>query len=412
MGVGLVHYYNSVLNKMQQLEGFEVLNLVPQNTRGHIEEGVFQTRQGVEFTVHSLPEFSVTPFLRCFRAFPSFLRRVKPDIIVFTQYYLPMFIFDLPVLYTVKRLGIKLVLKSIPFPLETFRDYLQKIKTAPLGVKLPIPLKKILHRIPSLLWILRRVMLEYRRLSFRLPNAHVNYVDEAYNILGSYGVPRERIFITHNSPDTDRLFQVRNKVEQEPAILPHSSNRLVHVGRLVPWKKTDMLIRAFAAVKGRFKDAELLVIGDGPELVHLKSLAQSSPLADSVKFLGGVYDPLFLGRYLRASTIYVLAGMGGLSINDAMIFGLPVICSVCDGTEKRLVREGVNGMFFQEGNQKDLEDKIVFLLSRPDLIKEMGIRSTQIIRDEINIHTVLRGYLKSFNYVMGRDTTRKTKCDG
>jgi len=407
MGIGLVHYYNSVLNKMHRLKGFDVLNLVPENTRGHIEDGVFQTQQGIEFSVHSLPEFSVTPLFHSFRGLPSFLRRVKPDIIVFTQYYLPMFMFDFGVLYTVKRLGIKLILKSIPFRLETFGDALRKIRTAPLGNKLPARIKKILYMTPWLQWIIRRVMLEYQRISFRLPNAHVNYVDEAYRIFGSYGVPREQIFITYNSPDTDQLFRVRLKVEQEPPILPYSCHRLVHVGRLVPWKRTDMLIRAFAAVKSHFKDAELLVIGDGPELARLKTLVQNFHLDASVTFLGGIYDPLLLGRYLKASTIYVLAGMGGLSINDAMVFGLPVVCSVCDGTEKRLVRDGVNGLFFEEGNQEDLVEKIDFLLNHPRLIGEMGIRSTQIIRNEINIHTVLRGYLDSFNYVMGRDATEK-----
>jgi hypothetical protein len=34
-------------------------------------------------------------------------------------------------------------------------------------------------------------------------------------------------------------------------------------------------------------------------------------------------------------------------------------------------------------------------------MKEMGIRSTQIIEAEINIHTVLKGYLDAFSYVMG-----------
>jgi glycosyltransferase involved in cell wall biosynthesis len=101
----------------------------------------------------------------------------------------------------------------------------------------------------------------------------------------------------------------------------------------------------------------------------------------------------------------VLAGMGGLSINDAMIFGLPVVCSVCDGTEKKLVKEGVNGVFFEEGNQEDLAEKIIYLLNHPSLIGEMGVRSTQIIQNEINIHTVLKGYLDCFSYVMASAAT-------
>jgi glycosyltransferase involved in cell wall biosynthesis len=102
--------------------------------------------------------------------------------------------------------------------------------------------------------------------------------------------------------------------------------------------------------------------------------------------------------------------MGGLSINDAMIFGLPVICSVCDGTEKILVREGINGLLFENGNQNDLVKKILSLLENPFVARRMGIRSTEIIRDEINIHTVLKGYLDAFSYVTGKHTAaQRTK---
>jgi glycosyltransferase involved in cell wall biosynthesis len=160
------------------------------------------------------------------------------------------------------------------------------------------------------------------------------------------------------------------------------------------------LIRALAAVRREFADAELLVIGEGPEEVDLKSLVEKLGLKDCVFFLGGVYDPHLLGKYLMASTAYVLAGMGGISINDAMIFGLPVICSVCDGTEKKLVREGVNGFYFKDGDKADLASRILSLFRNPGLVDEMGKNSTRIIKMKINIHTVIKGYLDAFNYVM------------
>ena len=405
MGIGLVHYYNLVLNRLNQLEGFEVLNVIPRNSNGHIEEGVFQTSQGVNFRVCLLPEFSVSSLFHSFCGLPSFLRMERPDIIVFTQYYLPMFMFNLPVRLAVKRLKIKLIFKSIPFRLKTYGDCLENIRTSPGAVNISRTLTRPLLKIPWLLRLLRMAGLEYQRLSFQLPDAHVNYIKDACRIYGSYGVPRERLFVTYNSPDTDHLFQVRLKIEKEPPILPPSNCRLVHVGRLVPSKKTGMLIRAFADVKSRFHDAELLVIGDGPEHSRLWTLAQDLKISASVKFLGGIYDPLVLGKYLKASTAYVLAGMGGLSINDAMIFGLPVICSVCDGTEKVLVRDGVNGLLFEDGNRDDLVKKILSILDDPLVARRMGDRSTEIIREEINIHTVLKGYLDAFTYVMEKHSS-------
>jgi len=112
-----------------------------------------------------------------------------------------------------------------------------------------------------MLRLIRMTMLFLTKFAFIIPDAHVNYIDEAFDILGSYGVPRERIFITRNSPDTDLLFAVGETIASAEPILPQCEHRLVHVGRLVAWKRVDMLIRAFACIKRDFPDAELLIIG-------------------------------------------------------------------------------------------------------------------------------------------------------
>ena len=134
----------------------------------------------------------------------------------------------------------------------------------------------------------------------------------------------------------------------------------------------DLLINAFHRTIHSFPDAELVIVGDGPELKHLKQQAAESGLTDSIRFIGAVYDPEKLGAYMNESTVYVLAGMGGLSINDAMTYGMPVLCSVCDGTERDLV------------------------FSSPALCKKMGKESERIIREKINIETVSARYLRAF----------------
>jgi glycosyltransferase involved in cell wall biosynthesis len=81
---------------------------------------------------------------------------------------------------------------------------------------------------------------------------------------------------------------------------------------------------------------------------------------------------------MNESTVYVLAGMGGLSINDAMTYGLPVVCSVCDSTERDLVTDGVNGLFFKEGNADSLSDKLNKLFASPERCASMGRESERI----------------------------------
>jgi glycosyltransferase involved in cell wall biosynthesis len=92
--------------------------------------------------------------------------------------------------------------------------------------------------------------------------------------------------------------------------------------------------------------------------------------------------------------------MGGISINDAMVFGKPIICSICDGTEKKLVYNDFNGLYFKDGNKDDLTKKILMILDDENKIRTMGENSTSIIKDKINIHTVISGYKNAFNYVL------------
>lgn len=119
-----------------------------------------------------------------------------------------------------------------------------------------------------------------------------------------------------------------------------------------------------------------------------------------IRFTGAVYDPQTLGAYMNEATVYVLAGMGGLSINDAMTYGLPILCSVCDSTERDLVTDGVNGFFFRNGHAESLAEKIKILFDSPTRCQKMGQESERIIKEKINIETVSNRYLKAFEEIM------------
>jgi glycosyltransferase involved in cell wall biosynthesis len=83
-----------------------------------------------------------------------------------------------------------------------------------------------------------------------------------------------------------------------------------------------------------------------------------------------------------------------------MCFSKPVVCSVADGTEKRLVREGYNGHYFESGSLSSLLSVIEQLFAKPENIALMGQRSREIIEKEINIHTVLSNYMEAFKWAV------------
>jgi glycosyltransferase involved in cell wall biosynthesis len=401
IGVWLSPYGNQILNKLHAQPEIDVYNLIDSAGGKHTAEAVHQSSEGVEFSIVSLKATrhrkSGTDEFDSFENLPELLTEIRPDVIVATEAYIPMFIYQTRLRQVRKEFDIALIMKDIPFRTDAYdvaRRHLMQKKVSRFGIP-------IVDDIYNTFYIRRHALakLEEKKRILNFVDAHVDYVEAAYDIFGSYGVPREKIFITYNSPDTDLLSKVRKEIELVPPILPPNLHRLIHVGRLVAWKRVDMLIRAFAEVKKEFADAELVIVGYGPDEETLKKLASSLGLQKSVLFVGGIYKPEELGKYLLASTIYVLAGMGGISINDAMIFGKPIICSVCDGTEKHLVFEGENGLYFKDGDQQSLVEKVLYLFRNQDLVSHMGTESARIIKESVNIHTVLDGYRRAFSYV-------------
>jgi len=397
---GLTHYYNRVLSKLNQQDGVELTVVTPPDTGTSIGEGVHQTRNGADFQIVELPEIRKFGFYYTFKGLSDLLRRKRFDVVIVLDNYLWAFLFDIPLRLTMRRQKTKLILKTIPFRLLSYSDAARKIKESDTGSPLFPPAVNQLMLATGMTKSLKLTLLWMQKHAFQLADAHVNYV-EAYEVLASYGVRREKIFITRNSPDTDLLFGIKDSLAEAPPLLAPNPRRLLHVGRLVAWKRVDMLIRSFARLRPRFPDAEIVVIGYGPEESSLKILTEELNLGTSVTFTGGVYDPRLLGQYYLSAGLYVLAGMGGLSINEAMCFGLPVLCSVCDGTEKILVREGVNGRYFEDGDEEDFTSKLSWFLEHPERLKEMGHKSEEIIRAEVNINTVIRGYMDALNYVCG-----------
>ncbi len=397
------HYYVSVLNKLQKKYNVLVSSIVPYQKSMTVGAGVKEDRKGTEYKLIYDDEILSLVKKPFFKNFHKILKNEKPDIIVIGWPYIVGLLADIKSLYYIKKNKIGLVLKEIPFqvaPRNRFISYYKENppynenleNTAPKGIKFYF-------------WAFGLMLL--RSIYYKIIDITNIYTLQGIEIEKSYGISEDRIFFTGNSPDTDQIEQAREKLNKQGVSLTPRPYSLLHVGRLVKWKRVDLLLRAVALLKEEFPEIHLKVVGTGPELENLKQLSYELGLQKHVEFLGGVYGYENLGKIFYESAIYVLAGMGGLSINDAMAFGKPVICSVCDGTEKHLVFEGKNGLYFKEGNVQSLADKIRYLFQNPQLIEKFGKESLRIIREKENIHTVLERMYKSFLFLYNKKCNEK-----
>lgn len=398
---GMPHYLNAMLEKLQT-KGADITVVSPQKGNATIGKGVKMVEEGAYRHLNT-QEKKMYYGKSGFPALPGIIADERPDIVVLGWPYFLQVFFQPSLRRALKRCGARLVIREIPFqtpPYGQIRDYFRQHPMYDEGMRLLSTGKAFYLRQ----WLTARI----RKYCYARVAGTLNYSTAAYDVLPSYGVKREQIHVTYNSTDTEALWREKAAVLAAPALLPPSERRLLHIGRLVKWKRVDLLIEAFARTLTQYPDAELVIVGNGPELDNLKNQAASLglPLRSKeengvdgrgcVRFIGAVYDPKELGAYMNEATVYVLAGMGGLSINDAMTYALPVVCSVCDSTERDLVTDGRNGLFFRDGDADSLTEKILQLLASPQECRRMGQESERIIREQINIDTVSERYLKSF----------------
>ena len=395
----LTHYYNLVLSKLNEEDNIQVICTAPLgNNSNQVGAGVNLTSEGVNFKVYFLKEKKRFFLYYSYEKLYNVIKFESPDIIVVLLTSIPSFFLELKLIWIIRKLNIPIILKDHPFRLDYYENTLNKINSELIYFNSLSRYLNALISFARLGKILKILHLKIIKKSFQIATAHVNYV-EAHDILGSYGVNKEKIFVTRNSPDTDLLFKFKRELVKIYDGKKSSTFRFIHVGRLVAWKRVDLLIKSFARVNRLFPETELIIVGDGPEKKILIDLVDQLCLSNSIIFLDSIYGK-DLGKWLIQSDLYVLAGMGGLSINEAMVYGLPVLCSVCDGTEKFLVREQINGRYFIEGDELDLAEKMIWFLLNPLKCKEMGAASERIILKNINIKTVIKEYLRAFDYAI------------
>lgn len=197
------------------------------------------------------------------------------------------------------------------------------------------------------------------------------------------GFPREKIFVAHNSvsfaPDFSLPARPPN-YNAQPAIL--------FVGRLQARKKVDFLIRACAAMQTR---PNLLIVGDGPEREKLKSLAEQ--IYPQTKFIGAKHGAE-LKPYFEQADLFVLPGTGGLAVQEAMSYGLPIIVAKGDGTQDDLVRAG-NGWQIEPENYEALVSAMQNALSNVARLRMMGQESFRIVAEEINLQKMAEVFIKA-----------------
>lgn len=179
----------------------------------------------------------------------------------------------------------------------------------------------------------------------------------------------------------------------EPGFLraPSGEPEFLYCGRLNWEKGVDLLLRAFARVVATRPAARLRVLGDGPRLAALRTLAEDLGIGGAVSFegrasFGGV--EMALGRAWALVAPSLWPEPLGLTAIEAITRGVPAIASA-GGGHAETVEHGVSGFLVPNGDEQALTGCLVRVVDRgPVSVPEAVVRTLRSRHDPVH-HTAL-----------------------
>ena len=223
------------------------------------------------------------------------------------------------------------------------------------------------------------------RAAFRMASLFAGRVvcvsEDAKRLSAAEGVAPRRLSVIRNGIDTAR-FAYLGPVPDGP---------VVTVGRLVPAKGVDTLLRAAARVARRRPGFRLEIAGDGVARPGLEALAVELGLTDRVRFLGNVQD--VPGLLARASALALPSLSEGISLTllEAAARGLPIVATRVGGNPE-VVEDGVTGRLVAPADAAELASALVDLEANPNGARVMGRAGRERVERLFDVRRMVAEY--------------------
>ncbi|HHU49537.1 MAG: glycosyltransferase family 4 protein [Caldicoprobacterales bacterium] len=206
------------------------------------------------------------------------------------------------------------------------------------------------------------------------------------NMVEEMGMDDKRLSVIYNSipdlPPGDR------KATRQKHNIDDTDILIGTAARLIPSKGIDILLKAASGILAVHPHVRLLIAGSGPEEKKLKELVQTMGIGARVVFTGRVSD---MENYYSAFDIFVLPTLSeglGITVLEAMSFGLPVVATKTGGIPEWVVHRK-NGLLVQPGNVMELRTALQFMLDNPAKAVQYGCNAKADIKKGLTQHKMI-----------------------
>ena len=208
---------------------------------------------------------------------------------------------------------------------------------------------------------------------------------------------------------------MKRKLSVTSAGWKHPQASILWAGRLIGWKHPDASIELAASLKEKGYSFRMSVIGNGEMKAQLHEMIRSKGVEDCVEMLGAMSPDEVRAHMERADVFLFTSDFNegwGAVLNESMNSGCAVVASHAIGSVPFLIKDGVNGLIYENGNQKHFEKQVCRLLDDDAYRRKMGENAYATISDTWNAQVASGRFVELAREIIKGNTAQTLFEDG
>jgi len=222
-------------------------------------------------------------------------------------------------------------------------------------------------------------------------------------IQGHFHLPQEKIEIIPNGIDLNKYNASvdRSAVRGRYGVNP-GEKLILCVGRLVPQKGIEYLIRAVPTISGRYPEARLIIVGEGWLRGQLEYVARSTGHQWRITFTGWIPDEELIALLNSADVLVVpsIYEPFGIVALEGMAAGVPVVASDVGGLAE-IVEHEDNGVLAYSRNPDSIAWSVDRVLSDPERSKRLVQNARKMVQKTYSWEAIAMKTAEVYEGVVG-----------
>ena len=216
-----------------------------------------------------------------------------------------------------------------------------------------------------------------------------------------WGPLKGKTYIVFNGLDAEAI---RRRGEQLAKRKDCAGADVVSVGRLVPIKKQDVLIRAIDILAKRGVNLDVIFVGgpvedSNPYYVKLKEQVEVLGLSERVRFGGYVEEPHGIVAKSSVSVLCCDTEGFGIAVLEAMACKTPVIVADAGGLSE-LVRHNENGLKFSPDDAEQLAEFLRTIITDKEKARRLVEKAYTDVLEKFSMDSHMRQLRQQFSSIV------------